>query len=144
MFMLPDTWAPAGATPIGSVRDLLALGRTHLARGLSPSGRRVLSHESIARMRSVSHDMGTPNISPLALGWSLVPFGGVIALSHSGASPGGVAILVVVPGQDLVFAAFGNDVRGSHSTTASCSGCSASTSMSKCRTSSPTLRPSTI
>jgi CubicO group peptidase (beta-lactamase class C family) len=33
MFMLPDSWAPAGATPIGSVRDLLALGRTHLAGG---------------------------------------------------------------------------------------------------------------
>jgi CubicO group peptidase (beta-lactamase class C family) len=111
MFMLPDTWAPAGATPIGSVRDLLALGRTHLARGLSPSGQRVLSHESAARMRSVSHDMGTPNISPLGLGWPLVPFGGVVALSHSGASPGGVAILVVVPEQDLVFAAFGNDMR---------------------------------
>jgi hypothetical protein len=111
MFMLPDTWAPAGATPIGSVRDLLALGRTHLARGLSPSGQRVLSHESIARMQSVSHDMGTVNVSPLGLGWPLVPFGSVIALSHSGASPGGVAILVVVPEKDLVFAAFGNDIR---------------------------------
>jgi hypothetical protein len=111
MFMLPDTWAPAGATPIGSVRDLLALGRTHLARGLSPSGQRVLSPESIARMQSVSHDMGTLNVSPLGLGWPLVPFGSVIALSHSGASPGGVAILVVVPEKDMVFAAFGNDMR---------------------------------
>jgi CubicO group peptidase (beta-lactamase class C family) len=111
LFMLPDTWAPAGATPIGSVRDLLALGRTHLAGGLSPCGQRVLSHESLARMQSVSHDMGTLNVSPLGLGWPLVPFGGVIALSHSGASPGGVAILVVVPEKDLVFAAFGNDMR---------------------------------
>jgi CubicO group peptidase (beta-lactamase class C family) len=111
MFMLPDTWAPAGATPIGSVRDLLALGRTQLGSGVSPSGQRVLSHESIACMQSVSHDMGTLNVSPLGLGWPLVPFGNVIALSHSGASPGGVAILVVVPKLDLVFAAFGNDMR---------------------------------
>src|SRR5262249_7688046 len=56
-------------------------------------------------------NMGTVNVSPLGLGWPLVPFGSVIALSHSGAWPGGVAILVVVPEKDLVFAAFGNDMR---------------------------------
>jgi hypothetical protein len=32
-------------------------------------------------------------------------------LSFSGASPGGVAVLVVVPEYDLVFTAFGNDPR---------------------------------
>jgi CubicO group peptidase (beta-lactamase class C family) len=108
MFMLPDSWAPAGATPIGTIGDLLAFGRTHLAHGLSPSGRRVLSYESAARMQSVSHDMGTPNVPPIGLGWLLVPFGETTALSMSGASPGGVAVLVVVPEHDLVFAAFGN------------------------------------
>jgi CubicO group peptidase (beta-lactamase class C family) len=108
MFMLPDSWAPAGSTPIGTIGDLLAFGRTHLARGLSPSGRRVLSRESAARMQSVSHDMGTPNVPPIGLGWLLVPFGQTTALSMSGASPGGVAVLVVVPEHDLVFAAFGN------------------------------------
>src|SRR5215813_14891 len=45
MFMLPDTWAPAGATPIGTIGDLLAFGRSHLAGGLSPTGTRVLSRE---------------------------------------------------------------------------------------------------
>jgi CubicO group peptidase (beta-lactamase class C family) len=109
MFMLPDTWAPAGSTPIGTISDLLAFGRTHLASGVSPSGRRVLSPESTARMRSVSHDMATPNVPPIGLGWLLVPFGETTVLSMSGSSPGGVAVLVVVPGHDLVFAAFGND-----------------------------------
>jgi len=111
MFMLPDTWAPAGATPIGTISDLLAFGRSHLAGGLSPSGTRVLSRESTTRMRSVSHDMATPNIPPIGLGWLLMPFGETTVLSHSGASPGGVAILAVVPGHDLAFAAFGNDPR---------------------------------
>jgi len=64
MFMLPDTWAPAGSTPIGTISDLLAFGRTHLAGGVSPSGNRVLSRESTARMQSVSYDMGTPNVPP--------------------------------------------------------------------------------
>jgi CubicO group peptidase (beta-lactamase class C family) len=111
MFMLPDSWAPAGATPIGTIRDLLAFARTHLANGVSPSGKRVLSSESTTRMRSVTHDMGTPNVSPIGLGWLLVPFGRTTVLSMSGASPGGVAVLVLVPEHDLAFAAFGNDPR---------------------------------
>jgi CubicO group peptidase (beta-lactamase class C family) len=111
MFMLPDTWAPAGSTPIGTIRDLLAFGRTHLAKGVSPSGKRVLSRESTARMQSVAHDMGTPNVSPLGLGWPLIPLGKTTVLAISGASPGGVAVLVVVPDHDLAFAAFGNDPR---------------------------------
>jgi CubicO group peptidase (beta-lactamase class C family) len=111
MFMLPETWAPAGSTAIGTIRDLLAFGRTHLAGGVSPAGKRVLAGESTARMQTVAHDVGTPNIPPIGLGWLLMPFGKTTVLSHSGASPGGVAVLAVVPEHDLVFAAFGNDPR---------------------------------
>jgi Beta-lactamase len=111
MFMLPDSWAAAGGTPIGTVRDLLAFGRTHLADGVSPSGKRVLSRELTARMQTASHDMGTPNVPPVGFGWLLLPFGRTTVLSMSGASPGGVAVLAVVPEHDLAFAAFGNDPR---------------------------------
>jgi CubicO group peptidase (beta-lactamase class C family) len=111
MFMLPDTWAPAGATPIGTVGDLLALGRVHLEEGLSPSGTRVLSAESARAMRTVTGNLGTPNVPPVGMGWLLMEFGGTTVLSMSGASPGGVAILAVAPEQDLVVAAFGNDPR---------------------------------
>ena len=111
MFMLPDTWAPAGATPIGTIRDLLAFARIHLSGGVSPAGNRVLSQESTERMQSVWADMGTPNVPPIGLGWLLTPFGQTTVLSISGASPGGVAVLVVVPEHDLAFAAFGNDPR---------------------------------
>jgi len=109
MFKLPDSWAPAGSTPIGTIRDLLAFGRTHLGNGISPSGKRVLSRESTARMRTVSHDMATPNVPPIGLGWLLMPFGATTVLSMSGASPGGVAVLAVVPEHDFAFAAFGNN-----------------------------------
>src|SRR5215470_14724177 len=111
MFMLPETWAPAGSTPIGPIRDLLAFARTYLAGGVSPSGKRVLSRESTASMQAVSHDMGTPNVPPIGLGWLLTPFGETTVLSMSGASPGGVAVLAVVPAHDCAFAAFGNDPR---------------------------------
>lgn len=111
MFKLPDSWAPAGSTPIGTISDLLAFGRTHLDHGVSPLGQHVLSGESTARMQAVSHDMGTANVPPMGLGWPLVPFGATTVLSMSGASPGGVAVLAVVPEHDLAFAAFGNDPR---------------------------------
>ncbi|MFI6316949.1 serine hydrolase domain-containing protein [Nonomuraea sp. NPDC050556] len=108
MFMLPDTWGPAGGTPIGTVADLLAFGRTHLAGGVSPSGERVLSAESTALMQQVAFDMATPNVPPMGLGWVRYPFGDTTVLAMSGASPGGVSILCVVPEHDLVFTAFGN------------------------------------
>ncbi|MVU80289.1 serine hydrolase [Nocardia sp. ET3-3] len=108
LFKLPDTWGPAGSSAMGSVADLLAFGRTHLDGGIAPSGTRVLSAESIARMQTVTHSMGTLHIPPIGLGWLLMPFGDITVLSHSGASPGGVAVLVAVPDHDLVFAAYGN------------------------------------
>jgi CubicO group peptidase (beta-lactamase class C family) len=110
MFTLPQTWGPAGGTPIGTISDLLAFGRVHLG-GVAQSGTRVLSAESVARMRSVAHDMGMPNTSPVGLGWLVRSLGGTTVLTMSGASPGGVAVLVVMPAHDLVFAAYGNDAR---------------------------------
>ncbi|MEV7238348.1 serine hydrolase domain-containing protein [Streptomyces sp. NPDC051020] len=109
MFTLPETWGPAGGTPIGTVADLLAFGRIHLAGGLAPSGARVLSAESTALMQQVAFDMGTPNTPPVGLGWVRYPFGDTTVLAMSGASPGGVSILCVLPEHDLVFTAFGNN-----------------------------------
>ena len=62
-------------------------------------------------MQSAAHDMHTSNVAPIGLGWVLMPFGKATALSMSGASPGGVAVLVVVPEYEFAFAAFGNDPR---------------------------------
>jgi hypothetical protein len=55
--------------------------------------------------------MKTPNSPPMGLGCVLMPFGKTTVLSLSGASPGGVAVLAVVPEHDFAFAAFGNDPR---------------------------------
>src|SRR5256885_16283581 len=56
LFMLPETWAPVGSSAIVPIRDLLAFARTHLAGGVSPSGKHVLSREFTARMQAVSYD----------------------------------------------------------------------------------------
>jgi hypothetical protein len=83
MFTLPRTWGPAGGTPIGTIEDLLAFGRVHL--GQTPS---VLSGDSVALMQTVTHDMGTPNTSPIGLGWLVQSLGGEKVLTMTGASPG--------------------------------------------------------
>ena len=108
LFMLPESWSACGGTPIVTIADLLAFARTHLADGLAPTGKRVLSSELTQQMQTVTHDMGTPNVPPIGLGWWLFPFGETTALWHGGGSPGGTAALLLVPEHDLAFAAFGN------------------------------------
>ncbi|BBH69774.1 hypothetical protein ACTI_64590 [Actinoplanes sp. OR16] len=98
MFMLPPTWAPAGGTPIGTVEDLLAFGRLHLG-----------DEDWVARMRTVTASLDTPDSSPIGLGWLVRTINGETVLTMSGASPGGIAVLVVIPSRRLVFAAYGND-----------------------------------
>jgi CubicO group peptidase (beta-lactamase class C family) len=108
MFMLPESWSACGATPINTIADMLAFARTHLADGIAPSGKRLLSSEMARRMRVVTVDMGTPNVSPMGLGWPLLPVGEVMLPSISGASPGGAASLVIFPEHNFAFAAYGN------------------------------------
>lgn len=105
-FSFPGSLSAAGGTPITTIEDLLAFGATMLADGVAPSGRRVLASELCERMRTAGHDMGTPNIPPIGLGWWLVPFGQTVAWWHAGTSPGGTSHLVVLPEYDVVFAAF--------------------------------------
>jgi CubicO group peptidase (beta-lactamase class C family) len=108
MFMLPESLSACGSTPIGTIADLLAFARTHLGDGVAPSDERVLSSELTRLMRTVTFDMGTPNVSVMGLGWPMIRFGDTTVLSHGGGSPGGSAALIVVPEHELAFAAFGN------------------------------------
>jgi CubicO group peptidase (beta-lactamase class C family) len=108
MFMLPVSGAGAGATPIVTVPDIIAFGRTHLDGGVAPNGTRVLAAELVEAMRAQTFDLGTPNAPPMGLGWWLAPIGGTSALWHGGGSPGGTSSLAVFPEHDLVVASFGN------------------------------------
>src|SRR5262249_2173472 len=105
---LPESWSACGSTPVATIGDLLAFARTQLAGGAAPTGERILPAELTRQMQTVTFDMGTPNVSALGRGWPLVRFGRTTVLYHSGASPGGVAALIVVPEHDFAFAAFGN------------------------------------
>jgi hypothetical protein len=65
-----------------TISDLLAFARTHLADGLAPSGERLLSTELTRRMRTVTVDMGTPNVSAIGLGWPFIAFRDTAVLYH--------------------------------------------------------------
>ena len=107
LFMLPVSAAPAGATPIVTVPDLIAFARTHLADGVAPNGTRVLSAELCRAMRTPTFDLKTPNAPPIGLGWFLPSIGGTTSWWHGGGSPGGTSGLTVFPEYDLVIASFG-------------------------------------
>ncbi len=112
LFMLPVSAAPAGATPIVTVGDLIAFARTHLADGVAPNGTRILSAELCRMMRTPSFDLDTPNAPPVGLGWLLPSIGGTTGWWHSGGSPGGVACLTAFPEYDLAIASFGTGPGG--------------------------------
>lgn len=108
MFMLPESGAAAGATPIVTIEDLLSFGQTLLAQGLAPNGNRVLSRELADLMTTPSFDLQTPNAPPIGLGWWLTPIAGTTTWWHGGGSPGGTSTLAVFPEHDLVIVNFGN------------------------------------
>ncbi|SEP40808.1 serine hydrolase domain-containing protein [Amycolatopsis saalfeldensis] len=106
LFSLPESAAGAGGTPIVTVADMIAFGRMHLAGGLAPDGRRVLSEELVVRMRTESVDLGLPQTPPMGLGWWLDPIAGTTAAWHGGGSPGGTSSFCIVPEHDAVIVTF--------------------------------------
>lgn len=106
LFTLPESAAGAGGTPIVTVDDMLAFGRMHLAGGMAPTGRRVLSEQLVAAMRTPTVDIGLPNTPPMGLGWWLFPIAGTTAAWHGGGSPGGCSSFCIVPELDAVIVTF--------------------------------------
>lgn len=106
LFTLPESMGPCGGTPICTVADMIAFGRTHLRGGVSPAGQRVLSAELVEAMQTVELDMGTPATPPVGLGWWLTPIAGTVAPSHGGGSPGGNHWFCILPEHDAVIVSF--------------------------------------
>lgn len=106
LFSLPESAAGAGATPIVTVADMMAFGRMHLAGGLAPTGRRVLSQELAAAMLTPTFDLGLPSAPPNGLGWWLDPIAGTTAAWHGGGSPGGASSFCILPEHDAVIVTF--------------------------------------
>ncbi|MBM4185920.1 MAG: beta-lactamase family protein [Gemmatimonadetes bacterium] len=107
-FLLPKTFAPAGATLLPTIHDNLLFARMHLGRGVAPNGTRIISERSAVAMatRTIDHPSGPA--SGYGLGWFHATPNGQVTLSHGGGSNGGRAMLVVVPEADFAYATFVN------------------------------------
>lgn len=111
-FLLPKTFAPAGATLLPNLNDNLLFARMHMARGVAPNGTRIISEGAARAMatRTIDHPSGPA--TGFGLGWFHATPGGRVTLSHGGGSNGGRAMLVAVPESDFAYATFVNSNAG--------------------------------
>jgi CubicO group peptidase (beta-lactamase class C family) len=114
---LPRSNAPAGATPYAAPRDLVRFGRMFLAGGIAADGRRLLSEDAIAAMRTPQ--AAVPGATGYeaghwGLGFELFRWDGTPVIGHDGGTPGQSTIWRIVPDHDFVIAvnANGGDVFG--------------------------------
>jgi len=93
---LPLGYSPAGSTAMMSANDLMTFGRAHMADGVGPNGKRILSAESAARMRVAFGSVSGPQAFDCAIAWQRsVETDGL--LYKGGGGPGIVSLLVTHP-----------------------------------------------
>ncbi len=108
---LPIGQAAAGATLSMSVADLITFAKAHLNQGLTDSGERWLSADSVREMQASNislptHAAGT--ITDWGVGWFLTKAEDLSIIGHDGATFGQLAALRLVPEHNLAFAALIN------------------------------------
>jgi CubicO group peptidase (beta-lactamase class C family) len=95
---LPRSIGPAGLIT-STAGDLLTFARLHLAGGILPDGKRILSEASVSAMqqpRAVIPEFAAPGAA-IGLGWRLGSWGGRAILGHDGDTIGQSAYLRIDP-----------------------------------------------
>lgn len=106
---LPLSFAPAGSTMMMSVRDLVTFARAHIADGVGPNGKRILSEQGALAMRQLTTHCHIRNVRGMGLGWMLFNNG---VIGHSGNSAGNASMLYVHPEKKIVVAILTNTEHG--------------------------------
>jgi CubicO group peptidase (beta-lactamase class C family) len=99
---LPRSIGPAGLIT-ATAGDLLTFARLHLAGGILPGGKRILSEASVLAMRqprAAIPDFAVPG-SAIGLGWRLGSWGGRAIFGHDGDTVGQSAYLRIDPEAQL-------------------------------------------
>ena len=109
MSMLPRPLGPAGLIS-GTVADLLAFARMHLADGVAADGTRVLASESVAEMASKQAELPDPYTlgDSWGLGWIRFDWNGHRLIGHDGNTIGQAAFLRMLPEQGFAVALLTN------------------------------------
>jgi CubicO group peptidase (beta-lactamase class C family) len=112
---MPRSAGPAGATPLSTVGDLLAFAKMHIDGGVTPSGDRILSEESVHAMQRPQVALpGTAGefASHWGLGWMLFDWGGRRVIGHDGGTIGQQSSLRVLPEEKFGVALLTNSMGG--------------------------------
>ena len=109
---LPRSIGPAG-TVTAIATEVLELARLHLRGGLAPDGTRLLSEETVARMRAPEVAVPVPwgKGDSWGLGWALFDWGGPAVHGHDGRTLGQTAVLRVLPEAEVAIAVLTNSDR---------------------------------
>jgi CubicO group peptidase (beta-lactamase class C family) len=106
-WQLPQSNAPAGATPTAAPRELVRFGRMLLADGVAEDGTRLLPAGAFAEMgvpQVTLPPMGPRNAYAWGLGLMLFDWDGVRVVGHDGSTTGQRAAWRIVPDRGVVFA----------------------------------------
>jgi CubicO group peptidase (beta-lactamase class C family) len=94
---LPRSGAPAGGMS-ANARDQIAWARFHLGDGTAPDGTRLLSEETLRKMREPTADMkGSALGDAVGISWLLRDVDGVRVASHGGTTNGQLSAFDMVP-----------------------------------------------
>jgi CubicO group peptidase (beta-lactamase class C family) len=110
----PRSLAPTGGL-ISSVRDQLSWARFHLGDGTAPDGTRVLSRQSLERMRSTPGPGGTlvVELDGMGVTWMLRPTAqGRRIAQHGGTWPGQISGFLMVPSRGFALTLLTNSEGG--------------------------------
>ncbi|MFN2539035.1 MAG: serine hydrolase domain-containing protein, partial [Mycobacteriales bacterium] len=94
-WLMARSSAPAGGLVCGT-RDMIRYGRFHLGDGTAADGTPVLRSETLALMQRPSTDLRY-DAEHMGITWHLGETGGTRTFGHDGATPSGVARLLLLP-----------------------------------------------
>jgi CubicO group peptidase (beta-lactamase class C family) len=100
--------SPAGTTPTMTAADLIAFGRAHLEGGVTQTGERWLSEETVLAMQQPTNNMpitSTALKGAMGLGWALSTHNqsGLKIVAHTGGTNGQCALLRLFPEHNACF-----------------------------------------
>lgn len=105
--------SPAGSTPTMTAADLITFGRAHLDCGLTQTGERWLSEETVRAMQTATNEVpvtSTASKGAMGLGWGLSQHNqsGLNMVAHTGGTNGECAILRLFPEHNACIAVLMN------------------------------------
>lgn len=105
---MPRAVVPAGGWAAG-IRDQIAWARFHLGDGTAPDGQRVLSQETLDRMKEPTFDMGRSAIGDaVAVSWLIKDVDGTRLVGHGGSTNGQLSAFQTVPARNFAVAVLTN------------------------------------